>query len=155
MGKIKALIMDVDGTLTDGSIYMGNTGELMKCFNVKDGYAIHNMLPMNGITPIIITGRDSTILKLRCDELGIKTLIQGSANKVQDMMMCSKKMNISLSEIAYIGDDINDLDAMKLVGLRGCPADAVNEVKSICEFISNNEGGKGAVREFVEWILER
>lgn len=153
--KIKALVMDVDGTLTDGGIYMGENGEVMKRFDVKDGYAIHNMLPEMGIIPIIITGRTSKIVENRCRELEIKKFIQGSKDKVSELLKVIEVFNIKLEETAYIGDDLNDFEVMQIVGVRGCPANAVKEVRNICEFVSIQNGGNGAVREFVEWILCR
>lgn len=149
---IKALIMDVDGTLTDGGIYVGNDGEILKKFHVKDGYGIHNILPELGIIPIIITGRSSAIIKIRCRELGIKYLIQESSDKVYDMKNILDRLEIPLAQTAYIGDDLNDYSAMKLVGLRGCPQDAIKEVKSIADYITEAQGGQGAVREFIDWL---
>lgn len=150
--KIKALVMDVDGTLTDGSLYIGCQGECMKQFHVKDGYAIRDILPDMGIIPIIITGRKSEIVSCRCKELGIVHVIQDSINKVLDMKKILVQENVSLEETAYIGDDINDLSCMMLVRLVGCPRNAVQEVKQIAHYVSNNDGGYGAVREFIEWI---
>lgn len=152
--KIKAFIMDVDGTLTDGGIYIGNQGEMMKRFDVKDGYAIHNMLPLLGIIPIIITGRTSQIVENRCKELGITELVQGSSCKVKDMMSILDKLGIALEETAYIGDDLPDKECMEMVGVCGCPIDAVDEIKKLCDFVSNQKGGNGAVREFIEWIKD-
>lgn len=152
--KIKAFIMDVDGTLTDGGIYIGNQGEMLKRFDVKDGYAIHNMLPLLGITPIIITGRISQIVENRCKELGIAELVQGSSCKVNDMMSILDKLGIALEEAAYIGDDLPDKECMEMVGVCGCPIDAVDEIKKICDFVSSQKGGNGAVREFIEWIKD-
>ena len=152
--KIKALIMDVDGTLTDGCIYIGSEGEIMKRFDVKDGYAIHNILPSLGIKPIIITGRESKIVERRCKELGITELVQGSSNKVKDMINILAKLDISLEETAYIGDDFPDKECMEMVSICGCPMDAIDEIKSICNFISTKNGGNGAVRDFIEWIRD-
>lgn len=150
--KIKALVMDVDGTLTDGGIYMGENGEVMKRFDVKDGYAIHNMLPEMGIVPIIITGRTSKIVENRCKELEIREFIQGSSDKVSDLLTIIERLHINLGEVAFIGDDLNDLEAMKIVGVRGCPCNAVKGIRDICEYVSPHTGGNGAVRDFVEWI---
>lgn len=152
--KIKALIMDIDGTLTDGGLYIGNTGELVKRFHVKDGYAIHDLLPGMGIIPVIITGRESEIVLQRCKELGITYIVQGSRDKVSDMRKLLFQENITLEETAYIGDDINDLECMKIVGLKGCPIDAAWEVKQISDYVTERTGGNGAVREFVEWIRD-
>lgn len=154
-GRIKVLIMDVDGTLTDGGIYLGNNGEIMKRFHVKDGYAIHDMLPKMGITPIVITGRKSGIVLERCKELGISKMVQGSRNKIEDMKELLKEMEISFKETAYIGDDMNDYGCMELAGVKGCPKDAVSRIKEISDYITMALGGHGAVREFVEWLYEK
>lgn len=145
--------MDVDGTLTDGKIYMGNDGEVMKAFNIKDGCGIHDILIPAGITPVIITGRSSKILENRCKELGITNLHQGIRNKIEKLLT----ITTDLSTVAYIGDDINDLSCIKPIkeasGFVGCPADAVQKVKDLSDFISTRNGGDGAVREFIEWLL--
>ena len=151
--KIRYLVMDVDGTLTDGKIYMGANGEVCKVFNIKDGLGIASIAVCNGIIPIIITSRKSDIVMNRCKELGIENVQQGSLNKVESLkQVCSE-----LSTVAYIGDDLNDLPPMKLIhdngGVLGCPADAAKEIKDIVDFISSKNGGDGAVREFIEWIV--
>ena len=147
--------MDVDGTLTDGKIYMGDKGEIMKAFSIKDGCGIHDILIPNGIIPVIITGRNSEILLNRCNELGIKEIHQGISNKVEELL----NITTDLSSVAYIGDDINDLLIMKEVkhagGIVGCPADAVQSVLEIADFISNKLGGNGAVRDFIEYIVRK
>lgn len=152
---IKALVMDVDGTLTDGRIHIGSDGEVFKSFHVKDGYAIHDMLPQMGIIPIIITGRKSQIVEYRCKELGISYVVQGSRDKLSDLKKILLEQDIRLEETAYIGDDLNDLVCMNAVGLKGCPKDAISEIQEIVDFVSEKKGGKGAVREFVEWIKKR
>lgn len=155
--KIKFFIMDVDGTLTDGKIYMGNDGELCKAFCIKDGCGIHDILIPAGIRPIIITGRKSRILENRCKEIGIKELYQGVANKIEklDEILDGE----GYDTVAYIGDDLNDLSCMEPIhnagGLVGCPADAAKEVTAIADFVSHKNGGDGAVREFIEWIVSR
>ncbi len=150
---IKYLVMDVDGTLTDGKIYMSPSGEAMKAFNIKDGCGIHDILIPAGIIPVIITGRKSDIVINRCKEIGITEVHQGVSDKVSEL----KKITNDLGAVAYIGDDINDLQCMKLIkdnhGLIGCPIDAVNNVKSIADFIALHNGGDGAVRDFIEWIV--
>ena len=146
--------MDVDGTLTDGKIYIASDGEAMKAFSVKDGYGIHDMLIPNGISPVVLTGRDSLIVKKRCEELGITEVYQGIRDKVGTLRALVK----DLSCVAYIGDDLNDLECMRAVkearGLVGCPADASAQVIEIADFVAPHKGGEGAVRDFVEWILE-
>lgn len=155
--KIKYLIMDVDGTLTDGKIYMGNAGEMFKAFCVKDGCGIHDLLIPNGIIPIIITGRESKIVENRCNEIGITEFYQGVSNKLDKLDEILRERQYSYCNVAYIGDDINDLACMQEVkeagGVVGCPADAVDKVRVISDFISSKNGGEGAVREFIEWLL--
>lgn len=149
---IKYLVMDVDGTLTDGKIYMSPSGEAIKVFNIKDGYGIHDILIPNGILPVIITGRESQIVVNRCKELGITEIYQGVSNKL--LKLCS--ITDELGAVAYIGDDINDLRVMTAVkeagGVIGCPADAVKKVKDIADYVAVHDGGDGAVRDFIDWI---
>lgn len=127
--SIRAIVMDVDGTLTDGGIYLDDRGNEFKKFDVKDGYAIHDILPSMNIIPIILTGRKSEIVKRRSQELGIQYVIQGSKNKIEDMKDILSKLSISLEDTVYIGDDLNDLECMKMVGISACPNDAVDEIK--------------------------
>ena len=152
--KIKLLVMDVDGTLTDGKIYMGENGEVMKAFNVKDGYAIAHMLPEMEIIPVIITGRKSKIVENRAKELGIIELYQGVGDKLAQLKKVAEKYNAAPEEIAYIGDDLNDLACIEYCGLTACPADAVEEVKQKVTYVCNKNGGEGAVREFICKIEE-
>ena len=150
--KIKLLVMDVDGTLTDGKIYMGENGEVMKAFNVKDGYAIAHMLPEMGIIPVIITGRKSKIVENRAKELGITELYQGVGDKLAQLKKVAEKYNASPKEIAYIGDDLNDLECIEYCGVTACPADAVEEVKRIATYVCKKNGRDGAVREYIDNI---
>ena len=164
MSDIKVLVMDVDGTLTDGKIYMGADGEMFKAFNIKDGYGINDILRSKGIMPVIITGRQSKIVENRCKELHIHHLHQGIHDKlgvlkqVLEQLKLGEESELSLENVAYIGDDCNDLVCMQAVkaagGLVGCPADAVKQVIDIAEFVSSKNGGDGAVREFIEWFVK-
>ena len=150
---IKYLILDVDGTMTDGKIYIGNDGEIMKAFNVKDGYGIHNILTAEKIIPIVITGRSSKIVEQRCMELGITNLYQGVSDKYSVLL----NVTADFANVAYIGDDVNDVECMKAIknagGLVGCPADAVEAIVEISDFVCKASGGNGAVREFIDWIV--
>lgn len=150
---VKLFIMDVDGTLTDGKIYIGSGGEIMKAFDVKDGYGIHNILPQYGIIPIIVTGRTSAIVEYRAKELGIRHLYQGVTDKAKCIRNISVALNASFEQMACIGDDLNDLPMMELCGVSGCPEDAVQAVKDKCDYICIHSGGNGAVREFIEWLI--
>ncbi len=157
--SIKIMIFDVDGTLTDGKIYMGNSGEVFKAFSIKDGCGIHDLLPKHEIIPVVITARESDIVKNRCHELNITECWQKIRNKSEKMREIANKYGIApdengvYREIAYVGDDIIDISCMRLCGLVACPADAVEEVKKISHFISTRNGGDGAVREFIEQVV--
>ena len=161
--SIHFLILDVDGTLTDGKIYMSEQGELVKTFHIKDGYAIHDMLPKAGVTPIVLTGRSSKIVANRCEELGITMIFQGIRDKskaldeIVSLLSKNSDKEDTLKNIAYMGDDLNDLTCMQRIiqagGIVGCPADAANQICHCADFISTKNGGDGAVREFVEWLL--
>ncbi|MBC8538388.1 3-deoxy-D-manno-octulosonate 8-phosphate phosphatase [Christensenellaceae bacterium NSJ-63] len=154
MKKVKYLIMDVDGTLTDGKIYMSGHGEAYKAFNIKDGYGIHDIAIPAGIIPVIITGRSSDIVLQRGSELGIKDIYQGVIDKIEKMQSVAP----DLSKVAYIGDDINDLSCMLLIkeagGLVGCPKNAARQVIEVSDYIADHNGGEGAVRDFIEWLLD-
>lgn len=162
---VKFLVMDVDGTLTDGKIYMGFQGEMFKAFNVKDGCGIKDILPQYGIIPIIITARYSEFLVNRCKELGITELYQGEKEKLNKLEEIIKNFNIkfsseySLKDCAYIGDDILDIECVrkvkKLGGVTGCPNDAIGEIKEIVDYICVQEGGNGAVRDFIEYLIKK
>ena len=157
----KLFVMDVDGTLTDGKIYISETGELFKAFNVKDGYGISNILPSNGYIPIIITGRNSYILEQRCKELGITTIIQNCKDKKKCLLDIATKFEIHLNKsgilpgVAYIGDDIPDYEGMIISETKACPADAVEEIKEIADYVCKRKAGDGAVREFIEWLVKK
>lgn len=149
--------MDVDGTLTDGKIYMGNDGEVCKAFHIKDGCGIHDILIPTGIKPIILTGRTSQIVENRCKELGITAIYQGVNDKLSKLNEILKRDGDNYSQVAYIGDDINDLTCMAVIknsgGIIGCPADAAGQVKTVADFVSSKNGGEGAVREFIEKVV--
>jgi 3-deoxy-D-manno-octulosonate 8-phosphate phosphatase (KDO 8-P phosphatase) len=141
--RIKMLVMDVDGTLTDGHIYMGAEGEMMKAFHVQDGYAIAHILPEKGILPVIITGRCSKIVERRAAELKITHLHQGITDKLSKLKEIAALLGITADEIAYIGDDVNDLDCIRYCGLTACPADAVPVVCETVQYVCFRRGGRG------------
>ena len=152
---IKLLVMDVDGTLTDGRIYVGAEGEAMKAFDVKDGYAIAQILPKVGIVPVIITGRSSKIVEQRAKELKITHLYQGISDKLTQLKAVAEQFGAVPEEIAYIGDDLNDLDCIRYCGYTACPADAVTELMETVDYVCRHDGGRGAVREFIEFLLRK
>lgn len=156
---IKYFVMDVDGTLTDGKIYMGNDGEMFKAFDIKDGYGIRNILPQNSIIPIVITARNSKIVENRCKELGITHYYQGCRDKKFLLSKLLKEENIPIDNgkfkgTVYVGDDLIDLECMSICEFAACPADAVDEVKKYCIYISKKNGGDGAVREIIEYFVK-
>ena len=160
MSAIKLLVMDVDGTLTDGKIYMSAQGELFKAFDIKDGCGIQDILPKAGIIPVVITARNSAIVENRCRELSIDHCYQGCRDKAEKLKEIANQVGLSSDEngvyheIAYMGDDIIDIPCMRICGVVGCPADAAKEVRKIAAFVAAKSGGNGAVREFIEWITE-
>ena len=151
---IKLILLDVDGTLTDSGIYHGNNGEELKKFNVKDGYAIVNAQEL-GIEFGIITGKESELVRTRANELNIKYLYQGISEMTLILDETMQITGLQKEEIAYMGDDLNDIKIMKKVGFSGTPLDGVNEAKIIADFVSTKNGGEGAVREFIETILKK
>lgn len=151
--KIKLLICDVDGVLTDGKIYIGDEGELFKAFDVKDGLGI-KMLLANGIDVAILTARSSRILKRRTEELGITNVLQGQRDKVKGLQELLSHTQLTADEIAYIGDDLPDYAVIQNVGLAACPSNAVTEIQQLADFKSQYCGGFGAVRELAELILK-
>ncbi len=151
---IKLAAFDVDGVLTDGSLTFDENGHEYKTFNAKDGQGIVN-LNNAGIITAIITARDNGTVTHRAKNLNIKELHQGSKNKIATLEGIMNKYNISFDEIAYMGDDLPDICILEKVGLKGCPLDAVEEVKAAANFISTKNGGRGAVREFCDYILKK
>lgn len=150
---IKLVVSDVDGTLTDGRFTIDSSGNETKTFNVKDGMG-SILLRKNGIKVAFFSGRDSEIVKNRALQLKVDYYVPNCNNKAKEVISLSKKENINLKEIAFIGDDVNDLEIISLVGFSGCPRDAVSEVKNKCDFISKKNGGHGAFREFADFILK-
>ena len=150
--KIKLLALDVDGVLTDGSIYISPAGEVFKGFNAKDGMGISCAL-RSGLQIAVITGRQSPIVERRCEELGITLLQQGVKDKRLALQQMAQELGLAREEIAYMGDDLNDIPAFKASGLNIVPADAAMEVLAVANIITKASGGRGAVREAITMIL--
>ena len=151
---VKLAAFDVDGVLTDGSLTFDENGHEYKTFNAKDGQGIVN-LNKAGIITAIITARNNGSVEHRAKNLNITELHQGSKNKIKTLEEIMVKYNITFDEIAYMGDDLPDICILEKVALKGCPNDAVDEVKAVANFISSKNGGRGAVREFCDYILKK
>lgn len=151
--NIKLVAFDVDGVMTDGSLTFLEDGREIKTYNAKDGLGVV-MLGKAGIITSIITARVNGTVEHRAKILNIKELYVGQKNKIEALNEIIKKYNLKKEEVAYMGDDLPDLCVLREVGLKCCPNDAVCEVKDICNFVSNYNGGKGAVRELCDFILK-
>jgi YrbI family 3-deoxy-D-manno-octulosonate 8-phosphate phosphatase len=150
--KVKLLVMDVDGTLTDSSMYYSRNGEELKRFSTRDGMGI-TLLHKSGILTAIVTSEDSQIVTARANKLKIEYVQLACRDKSSAVKELTKKLNLDLTEVAYIGDDINDEHVMKIVGVSSCPNDSVKIIKKIANYKCKKSGGFGAVREFAELIL--
>lgn len=153
--NVKIIIMDVDGTLTDGKVHIGENGELFKSFNCRDGHGI-SLAKQYGMEVILLTGRKSNILLKRAEELKIppSNVYQGHINKREAYKEIKQKFNVTDEEVAYIGDDVIDLPIMVQAGFTGAVANAVKEVKQNVCVVSDFNGGDGAVREVIEFIFK-
>lgn len=150
--KIKYLIIDVDGTLTDAGIYYDENGNELKKFCTKDAagfFAAHQV----GIKIMILTGRECAATTRRMTELKVDYLIQNCRDKVAYINKFMSGNNVTKDEIGYIGDDLNDLPGMKLCGFIGCPADSCEEVARLADYVSNVKGGYGAARDIISYVL--
>ncbi len=149
---ISLLALDVDGVLTDGSIFYGNSGEELKAFNIKDGLGI-KLLQRAGVKVAIITGRKSQIVARRAAELGISEIVQGREDKRQALLELCERGGLTLEDCAYMGDDLPDLGAISSARLGMTVADACATVREAADWQSSCAGGCGAVREACEFIL--
>ena len=153
MTKIKCIVLDVDGTLTDGKVYLISGGNEIKVFDTLDGLILTVIVKI-GIKIIIITGRKSDIVNRRMTELGVTEIFQNISNKKELLTNYLNDNKIDSKDVCYIGDDLSDLSAMKICGFSACPANAVEEVKKAVDYVAKKKGGEGAVREIIEHILK-
>lgn len=152
---IKLFATDVDGTLTDGCMWYADNGLELKKFNFRDGHGFQ-LLREAGIKIAIITSEDTPIVKKRADKLKVNYLSMGNHNKLSYVKNICSELNIELSEVAYIGDDVNDMELLSNVGYAACPNDAHSSIKKIKNIkILSQNGGNGAVREFVDYLLNK
>ncbi|MCX5894486.1 MAG: HAD-IIIA family hydrolase [Proteobacteria bacterium] len=151
--KIKLLVLDVDGVLTDGSVVYSDSGEELKLFNVKDGHGI-KLLMRAGIEVAFITGRSSQALERRAQDLGVRIVFQKALQKIEAYEEILKIKNLRDEEICVVGDDLPDLPILRRCGFSVGVADSVEEVKREVDYVTIKEAGKGAVREVCEIILK-
>lgn len=151
--KIKLLAFDVDGVMTDGSVTYDENGVEYKTFNVKDGHGIVRA-NKSGFITAIITARNNGTVQHRAENLKITEIYQGQKYKLPALEEIMSKYGFTYENVAYMGDDIPDICILEKVGIASCPNDAVDEVLNICNFISSKNGGRGAVRELCDYILE-
>lgn len=153
LSKIKIVLTDIDGVLTDGSLYYSDNGLVMKKFFVKDGMGAI-LLKENGIEVGIVSSDNSDTAKSRGKRLNLELVYYGVKNKKEVIDEICSLRNIKQENIAFIGDDVNDLDALKAAGFSACPKDAVDSVSSVVDYVCHKEGGKGAFRELADLVLK-
>ena len=151
--KIKMIVFDVDGVMTDGSITYDENGVEYKTFNVKDGQGIVRVTKA-GIITAIITARENGTVKHRFENLGMTKLFMGQKDKSIAFNQLLEEYKLTADEVAYMGDDLPDMCVLKQVGLPSCPNDAIDEVKDLCVLISSKNGGRGAVRELTDLVYK-
>lgn len=153
MNGIKAFILDVDGVLTDGSVHVTPTGDMLRIMNIRDGFAMKAAVE-SGYHVCIISGGSNEGVRIRLRNLGITDIYLGTPDKVETFREYCDIYGIRPEEVLYMGDDIPDFHVMQLVGLPSCPQDAAPEIKGICKYISHRNGGRGAVRDVIEQVMK-
>lgn len=149
---VRLAIFDVDGVMTDGTLFIGAEGELFKAFNILDGHGVR-MLQQAGVAAAIISGRSSAAVARRAAELAIAHVVQGSSDKVDAFDVLIASLALEPGQCAFVGDDLPDLPVMRRCGLAVAVANAADAVKSAAHYVTRASGGKGAVREFCELVL--
>ncbi len=150
---ITTFIFDVDGVLTDGTVFVNTDGELLRTMNIKDGYALKTAV-QQGYNVCIISGGKNEGVRQRLKNLGIPDIYLGAHHKVEQLNEYFAGKNIKAENVLYMGDDIPDMPVMQIIGLPTCPQDAVAEIKEISKYISYKKGGKGCVRDVIEQVLK-
>lgn len=149
----KLVVTDIDGVWTDGGMYYDQTGNELKKFNTSDSAGVLFLRYLD-VPFAIITSEDTQIMKNRARKLKVDLLFEGVKDKVTVLKQLCIELNISLEEVAYIGDDLNDMPVLEIAGYAACPQNAPKYVKELCDFVGEKKGGEGAFREFVEHLLE-
>lgn len=151
--KIKIILTDVDGVLTDGGIYYSKNGEELKKFHVRDGMGV-NILLRNKIKTIIVSKENSNIAKKWASQMNVHNSLMNIQRKESVLSKICKKYNLNKNQIAFIGDDVNDIDLLNKVGFSATPNDGNNKVKKIVDYVCENKGGEGAFREIADIVLQ-
>lgn len=151
--NIKLLAMDVDGVLTDGTIWMDDEGRVIKRFDIRDGHGLV-FLPRHGVELAILSGRSDEATLRRAEDLRIRHVVQGLRKKLPAARELAASLKIDLSEVAYVGDDINDVPVIEAVGLGCAPANACAEARRAARFVAPHDGGRGALRDVAELLLK-
>ena len=151
--RIRLLVLDVDGTLTDGRLYYGRDGEAFKAFDVRDGHGLRLLQLFGGVKLAVLTGRRADLVMTRCKELSIEHVIGSSRSKGRGIEELADKAEVPLDQAAFMGDDVNDLPALRRVALSFAPADAAAEVLREVDYVTSRAAGRGAVREVCELLM--
>lgn len=150
--KVKAFAFDVDGVFTNGDVLVSESGDQQRTFNIKDGYALQLAIKA-GYPVVIVSGGKSKGVFLRFESLGVKDIFMNEADKTSVLNKWIQTNELDLEDVLFMGDDVPDLAVMKTVGFPVCPADAIEDIKSLCHYISPKGGGKGAVRDVIEKVM--
>jgi 3-deoxy-D-manno-octulosonate 8-phosphate phosphatase (KDO 8-P phosphatase) len=152
-GPIKLVLTDIDGVWTDTGVYYAESGELLKRFSIRDGMGVERLCNCAEVETGIVSGENSGAVIKRAEKIRIREVHVGIQDKVAVLREIMKRRGLEPAEIAFIGDDTNDLAVMQVVGLSACPADAVMPIKNAADYICDNRGGHGAFRDFAEFII--
>lgn len=151
---IKLVLTDCDGVLTDAGVYYGESGEIFKRFNIRDGMGVVRLRELVGVETGIVTGETSPSVVTRAAKLKITELHLGASNKLSLLSEILTRKELKASEVAFIGDDVNDIEILQAVGLSVCPADATRQNKAVVDYCCETNGGQGCFRELAELIIE-
>lgn len=152
MNHITTFVFDVDGVLTDSSVHITTSGEMLRIMNIRDGYAMKAAVE-SGYNVCVISGGSNEGVRVRLRNLGITDIHLGAGNKVETLKEYTELYNINPADVLYMGDDIPDYHVMQRVGLPTCPQDAAPEIKSVSKYVSHRNGGRGAVRDVIEQVM--
>lgn len=150
---ISAFVFDIDGVLTDGTVLVTSEGELLRAMSIKDGFAIKTALE-KGYKVGVISGGTNKGVETRLRKLGVQDIFLGADHKIEFLKNFLNRNAITPGQVLYMGDDIPDIEVMKMVGVATCPQDAVPQVKGLCDYISHKNGGQGCAREIIEQVLK-